>query len=73
MGVGEREAQSAAASLLRRAAVVAEVYIDYLSRLAERTAYSLMLLVTGYVVGAVLGFISGGHRIARAAGYPIIR
>jgi NitT/TauT family transport system permease protein len=36
-----------------------EVYIDDWRRLAECTMHSLALLVTGYAVGALLGFLSG--------------
>ena len=54
-----------------------EVYTDDWLRLADSTAHSLMLLVTGYVVGAVLGFISGvAIGWSRAVGYwmhPMIR
>ena len=54
-----------------------EVYTDDWPRLADSTAHSLMLLVTGYVVGAVLGFISGvAIGWSRAVGYwvhPMIR
>ncbi len=54
-----------------------EVYTDDWLRLADSTAHSLMLLVTGYVVGAVLGFISGvAIGWSRAVGYwmhPLIR
>ena len=54
-----------------------EVYTDDWLRLADSTAHSLMLLITGYVVGAVLGFISGvAIGWSRAVGYwmhPLIR
>jgi NitT/TauT family transport system permease protein len=54
-----------------------EVYTDDWPRLADSTAHSLMLLVTGYAVGAVLGFISGvAMGWSRAVGYwmhPLIR
>jgi sulfonate transport system permease protein len=54
-----------------------EVYTDDWLRLADSTAHSLMLLVTGYVVGAVLGFICGvAIGWSRAIGYwvhPMIR
>jgi NitT/TauT family transport system permease protein len=36
-----------------------EVFADDWARLAECTLRSLMLLLTGYTIGAVLGFISG--------------
>jgi NitT/TauT family transport system permease protein len=54
-----------------------EVYTDDWLRLADSTAHSLMLLVTGYVAGAVLGFICGvAIGWSRAVGYwvhPMIR
>ena len=54
-----------------------EVYTDDWLRLADSTAHSLMLLITGYVAGAVLGFISGvAIGWSRAVGYwmhPLIR
>ncbi len=54
-----------------------EVYIDDWPRLIESVAHSLMLLVTGYAVGAVLGFISGvAIGWSRAVGYwmhPLLR
>jgi NitT/TauT family transport system permease protein len=54
-----------------------EVYTDDWLRLADSTAHSLMLLVTGYVAGAVLGFICGvAIGWSRAIGYwvhPMIR
>jgi NitT/TauT family transport system permease protein len=54
-----------------------EVYTDDWLRLADSTAHSLMLLITGYVVGAVLGFICGvAIGWSRAVGYwvhPMIR
>ena len=54
-----------------------EVYVDDWQRLGECTLRSLMLLVTGYVVGAVLGFISGvAIGWSRAIGYwvhPVLR
>ena len=54
-----------------------EVYTDDWPRLGESTAHSVMLLVTGYAVGAVLGFISGvAIGWSRAIGYwlhPVLR
>jgi NitT/TauT family transport system permease protein len=54
-----------------------EVYIEDWPRLAESTFHSVMLLMTGYVVGAVLGFISGvAIGWSRAIGYwlhPLLR
>ena len=54
-----------------------EVYVDDWQRLGECTLRSLMLLVTGYVVGAALGFISGvAIGWSRAIGYwvhPVLR
>jgi len=54
-----------------------EVYADDWQRLGESTFHSVMLLVTGYAIGAVLGFISGiAIGWSRAIGYwahPILR
>lgn len=54
-----------------------EVYLDDWPRLADSTFHSVMLLVTGYVVGAVLGFFSGvAIGWSRAIGYwvhPMLR
>jgi NitT/TauT family transport system permease protein len=54
-----------------------EVYTDDWPRLGESTAHSVMLLVTGYAIGAVLGFISGvAIGWSRAIGYwlhPVLR
>jgi len=54
-----------------------EVYLDDWPRLFECTLRSLMLLMTGYIIGALLGFI-GGVAIgwSRAVGYwahPVLR
>jgi NitT/TauT family transport system permease protein len=54
-----------------------EVYTDDWPRLLDSVAHSLMLLVTGYAIGAVLGFISGvAIGWSRAVGYwmhPLLR
>jgi NitT/TauT family transport system permease protein len=54
-----------------------EVYVEDWRRLGECTLRSLVLLVTGYVVGAALGFISGvAIGWSRAIGYwvhPVLR
>jgi NitT/TauT family transport system permease protein len=54
-----------------------EVYTEDWPRLLDSTAHSLMLLVTGYVLGAVLGFVSGlAIGWSRAIGYwmhPLLR
>ena len=54
-----------------------EVYTEDWPRLAESTLHSLMLLVTGYAVGASLGFVSGvAIGWSRAIGYwvhPVLR
>src|SRR5262249_54604496 len=54
-----------------------EVYIEDWPRLAESTFHSVMLLTTGYAVGAVVGFISGvAIGWSRAIGYwlnPLLR
>jgi NitT/TauT family transport system permease protein len=54
-----------------------EVYADDWARLGECTARSVMLLVTGYVIGATLGFVTGvAIGWSRAIGYwvhPILR
>jgi NitT/TauT family transport system permease protein len=54
-----------------------EVYTDDWPRLADSTFHSVMLLVTGYAVGAALGFISGvAIGWSRAIGYwvhPMLR
>ena len=54
-----------------------EVYTDDWPRLGESTLHSVMLLVTGYAIGAVLGFISGvAIGWSRAIGYwvhPVLR
>ncbi len=54
-----------------------EVYTEDWPRLAESTWHSVMLLTTGYVVGAVLGFVSGvAIGWSRAIGYwmhPLLR
>ena len=54
-----------------------EVYADDWPRLGECTLRSLMLLVTGYVLGAALGFVSGvAIGWSRAIGYwvhPVLR
>ena len=54
-----------------------EVYTDDWPRLGESTAHSVMLLVTGYAIGAVLGFICGvAIGWSRAIGYwlhPVLR
>jgi NitT/TauT family transport system permease protein len=54
-----------------------EVYTDDWPRLLDSMAHSLMLLVTGYAVGAVLGFICGvAIGWSRALGYwmhPLLR
>jgi NitT/TauT family transport system permease protein len=54
-----------------------EVYTDDWRRLADSTFHSVMLLVTGYALGAVLGFISGvAIGWSRAIGYwahPVLR
>lgn len=56
---------------------ILEVYTDDWPRLGESTVHSLMLLVTGYALGAVLGFISGvAIGWSRAIGYwvhPVLR
>ncbi len=54
-----------------------DVYVEDWPRLAECTAHSLMLLMTGYAIGAILGFV-GGVAIgwSRAIGYwahPVLR
>lgn len=54
-----------------------EVYTDDWPRLLESMGHSLMLLVTGYALGAVVGFISGvAIGWSRAVGYwmhPLLR
>ncbi len=54
-----------------------EVYIDDWPRLGESTVRSLMLLATGYAIGAVLGFAIGvAIGWSRAVGYwvhPVLR
>jgi NitT/TauT family transport system permease protein len=54
-----------------------EVYIDDWPRLLDSVAHSLMLLITGYVIGAALGFVSGvAIGWSRAVGYwmhPLLR
>ncbi len=54
-----------------------EVYTDDWMRLADSTFHSVMLLVTGYAIGAVLGFVSGvAIGWSRAIGYwahPVLR
>ena len=54
-----------------------EVYTDDWPRLGESTLRSLILLVTGYAIGAVLGFINGvAIGWSRAIGYwmhPVLR
>ena len=54
-----------------------EVYADDWARLGECTLRSLMLLVTGYTIGAVLGFVTGvAIGWSRAIGYwvhPVLR
>jgi len=54
-----------------------EVYADDWARLGECTLRSVMLLVTGYTIGAVLGFVTGvAIGWSRAIGYwmhPILR
>jgi NitT/TauT family transport system permease protein len=56
---------------------ILEVYVDDWPRLGESTMHSLMLLVTGYALGAVLGFIVGvAIGWSRAIGYwvhPVLR
>jgi NitT/TauT family transport system permease protein len=56
---------------------ILEVYTDDWPRLGESTMHSLMLLATGYVLGAVLGFASGvAIGWSRAVGYwahPVLR
>lgn len=54
-----------------------EVYADDWARLGECTLRSVMLLVTGYVIGAALGFVTGvAIGWSRAIGYwvhPVLR
>jgi NitT/TauT family transport system permease protein len=54
-----------------------EVYIDDWPRLGESTLRSLMLLATGYAIGAVLGFAAGvAIGWSRTVGYwvhPVLR
>jgi NitT/TauT family transport system permease protein len=54
-----------------------EVYTEDWPRLLDSTAHSLMLLITGYAIGAVLGFASGvAIGWSRAVGYwmhPLLR
>lgn len=54
-----------------------EVYVDDWARLGECVARSLMLLVTGYAIGAALGFVTGvAMGWSRAIGYwahPVLR
>jgi len=54
-----------------------EVYVDEWARLLECVAASLLLLVTGYAIGAVLGFVTGiGLGWSRIVGYwvhPVLR
>jgi NitT/TauT family transport system permease protein len=54
-----------------------EVYTEDWPRLLVSTAHSLMLLVTGYAIGAVLGFVNGvAIGWSRAIGYwmhPLLR
>ena len=56
---------------------ILEVYADDWARLGESTLRSLVLLATGYVLGAVLGFASGvAIGWSRAVGYwahPVLR
>ncbi|MBV8613161.1 MAG: ABC transporter permease subunit [Acetobacteraceae bacterium] len=80
--LGLWEAASAKLALLPRPFFatpqsILEVYIDDWPRLGESTLRSLMLLATGYVLGAVLGFASGvAIGWSRAVGYwahPVLR
>jgi NitT/TauT family transport system permease protein len=54
-----------------------EVYTDDWARLAESTLHSVMLLATGYIVGATLGFLTGlAIGWSRTIGYwvhPVLR
>ena len=54
-----------------------EVYLEDWPRLSESTAHSLILLITGYAIGAVVGFASGvSIGWSRAVGYwvhPLLR
>jgi len=80
--LGAWELASAKLNLLPRPFFAApqsllEVYADDWARLAESTLHSVMLLTTGYLVGATLGFVTGlSIGWSRAIGYwvhPLLR
>ena len=80
--LGAWELASAKLNLLPRPFFAApqsllEVYTEDWPRLGESTYHSVMLLATGYVVGASLGFVSGvAIGWSRAVGYwahPVLR
>src|SRR5689334_23619955 len=79
---GSWELASAKLNLLPRPFFAApqsllEVYTEDWPRLGESTYHSVMLLATGYVIGASLGFVSGvAIGWSRAVGYwahPVLR